>query len=241
MNIEVDTHTHTVLSGHAHSTIMENATAAARLGLKGIVVTEHGAMFPSAPPELNISTYRYLPDNMEGVRVYHGIEADIIDHDGQVDIREKYLAMLDFAIAGLHLVVIGSGGRQKDTGAAVAALENKYIDMISHPDHPAYQLDYKTVAKEAARLDKLLEINDQSLAHRAGTADNAKSLIKWCRHFGTRVCVSSDAHSAYGIGRFGTAIKALEENGFPEELVVNATQARFESYLAERTRRMGLT
>ena len=239
MNIEVDTHTHTVLSGHAHSTIMENATAAARLGLKGIVMTEHGAMFPSAPPEININTYRYLPENMEGVRVYRGIEADIIDDEGRVDIREMYLKALDFAIAGQHQLVISPGGMKKDTGAAVAALENKYIDMISHPDQPSYSLDYKTLAKEAARLGKLLEINDQSLTHRNGAAENAAVLIKWCIRYGTRVCVSSDAHSAYGIGRFGTAIQVLEENGFPEELVVNATQARFEAYIEERAHRIG--
>ena len=35
MKLEVDTHTHTVLSGHAHSTLMENAAAAAKMGLKG--------------------------------------------------------------------------------------------------------------------------------------------------------------------------------------------------------------
>ena len=49
MHIEVDTHTHTVLSGHAHSTIIENATAAARIGLKGIVMSDHGPMLQSAP------------------------------------------------------------------------------------------------------------------------------------------------------------------------------------------------
>jgi len=239
MNIEVDTHTHTILSGHAHSTVMENAHAAAKLGLKGFVITEHGAMFPCAPPEININTYRYLPRHMEGVKVYHGIEADIVDYDGQIDIREKYLFQLEFAIAGLHLVVLGSGGLKKDTDAVVAALANKHIDMISHPDHPAYQLDYEVIAKEAGRMGKLLEINDQSLGYREGTLGNAHELVKWCKHFGTRVAVSSDAHSAYGMGRFDTALAVLAENNFPEELVVNATQPRFEEYLEERTRRIG--
>ena len=239
MNIEVDTHTHTVLSGHAHSTLLENAVAAEQIGLKGIVMTEHGAMFPAAPPELNISTYRYLPSHAHGVRLYHGIEANIIDFDGQIDIREKYIKLLDFVVAGLHEVIIRSGGNKNDTDALIAALGNKHIDLISHPDHPSYEIDYETLAKEAARLGKLLEINDQSLAYRKGSIDNANVLIKWCKHFGTRVAVSSDAHSTFGIGRFGTALRVLSENDFPDELVVNVTQARFEAYIEERRRRIG--
>ena len=34
MQIQVDTHTHTLSSGHAYSTIIENAQAAAAKGLK---------------------------------------------------------------------------------------------------------------------------------------------------------------------------------------------------------------
>jgi putative hydrolase len=239
MNIEVDTHTHTVLSGHAHSTILENTVAAAKLGLAGLVMTEHGPVFPSAPPEFNVTTYRYLPTHMEGVRLYGGIEANIIDFDGGIDMGEKYLERLQFVIAGLHGPVMASGGLKKDTDTAIAALSNKYVDMMSHPDHPAYQLDYQVLAKEAARLGKILEINSQSLEYRQGTIENAHILVKWCKRYGTRVAVSSDAHSAYGIGRFGTALRVLENNEFPEELVINVTQARFESYIEERVRRIG--
>ncbi len=35
MKILVDTHTHTIASDHAYSTILENAAAAARAGLEG--------------------------------------------------------------------------------------------------------------------------------------------------------------------------------------------------------------
>jgi putative hydrolase len=239
MNIEVDTHTHTVLSGHAHSTILENAAAAAKLGLAGLVMTEHGPAFPLAPPEFNVTTYRYLPTHMEGVRLYGGIEANIIDFDGGIDLAEKYLERLQFVIAGLHVPVMASGGLQKDTDTLVAALSNKYVDMISHPDHPAYQLDYQTLAKEAARMGKILEINSQSLEYRQGTMENADLMVKWCKRYDTRVAVSSDAHSAYGIGRFGVALRLLEDNGFPEELVINVSQARFEKYIEERAGRIG--
>ena len=46
---EIDTHTHTVVSGHAWSTLTENVNSARQKGLKGICLTEHG---PDMPKEL---------------------------------------------------------------------------------------------------------------------------------------------------------------------------------------------
>lgn len=234
MKIEVDTHTHTVLSGHAHSTLMENAAAAARIGLKGIVLTDHGPAIPSAPPEFNLSTLAYLPEYIEGVRVYHGVEANIIDYEGTIDLREKYLKMTDYVIAGLHEIVIRTGGLEKDTAAVISALQNKYVDIIAHPDNPSYSLDYEAVVKEASRLNKLMEINDHSFEFRKGGAANAKLLIELCMRYGVRVAVSSDAHSAFGIGRHESALRVLKQHGFPSELIVNQTTERFEAYLEER-------
>jgi putative hydrolase len=237
MHFEIDTHTHTVLSGHAHSTIMENAAAAARIGIKGIVMSDHGPSLHSAPPDYNIGTYAYLPDCIDGVRIYRGIEANIIDYKGSIDIREKFLKRLEFVIAGLHEVVIGPGGRRKNTGAMTGALNNAYVDIISHPDNPAYEIDFEAVVKETARLGKLMEVNDHSLEYRSGER-NVRELLNLCKKHGARVAVSSDAHSAFGIGKFDAALKQIEANGFPESLIVNLTIERFEKYLEERRKRI---
>ena len=237
MNIEVDTHTHTVLSGHAHSTLIENATWAAKAGLKGFVVTDHGPALPGSPPDFNLPTLAFLPDMIEGVRVYHGVEANIVDFDSRLDIREKYLGMIDFAIAGLHEPVLRTGGKKKDTDAVVGALQNKYIDIIAHPDNPAYTLDYEAVVKEAARQNKLLEVNDHSFEFREGGIENALVYLPLCIRHGVRIAVSSDAHSAFGMGKFDVALRVLEQLRFPSELIVNATSVRFETYLEERSRR----
>ncbi len=238
MKIEVDTHTHTVLSGHAHSTLMENAAAAAKIGLKGFVMTDHGPAIPAAPPDFNLSTLGYLPKTIEGVRVYHGVEANIIDFEGKIDIREKYIKLVDFALAGIHEVVIRTGGRTKDTDAVIGAMQNKYVDVISHPDNPSYSLDYEAVVKEAARLGKPMEVNDHSFEYRKGGVENAKVYLALCKRYGVRVVISSDAHSAFGVGRFEAALRVLEKISFPEELIINATSARFEAYLEERQKRM---
>ncbi len=234
MKLQIDTHTHTVLSGHAHSTLLENASAAAETGLKGFVLTDHGPMLPGASPDFTIGTYAYLPPEIKGVRVYHGTEANIKDNQGSLDVREKYLKKLDFVIAGQHEFVVVSGGRQKDTDAVIGALNNPYVDVISHPDNPNYQLDYEAIVRETARLGKLMEANDHSFEFRKGGAGNALLYLALCKRYSVRVAVASDAHSSLGIGKHDAALKILEEANFPQELVVNLTKQRFEEYLVER-------
>ena len=93
--VKVDPHTHTLYSGHAFSTIGENAAEAARLGLDGIGMTDHfGIMTPRKAdgnldfgPLLNNEA---LPPNVYGVRVLQGVEIDIMDFHGELAFwREK--------------------------------------------------------------------------------------------------------------------------------------------------------
>ena len=46
MRVEIDTHTHTLASGHAYNTLNEMAQAAADKGLKGLAITEHAPEMP---------------------------------------------------------------------------------------------------------------------------------------------------------------------------------------------------
>ena len=57
----MDTHTHTLASGHAYSTIRENVAAAARKGLELLAVTEH------APRMIGSSQLIYF-QNLAGLR-----------------------------------------------------------------------------------------------------------------------------------------------------------------------------
>ena len=179
-----------------------------------------------------------MPTHIEGVKIYRGIEANVTDYDGSIDIRERYLRLLDYVIAGLHEVVIHPGDKTQNTDAAIGALNNRYVDIIAHPDNPSYPLDYEAVVKEAAKLEKLLEVNDHSFDYRKGSLDNAGVFLKLCKKHGVRVAVSSDAHSAFSIGQHEMAIKVLRQNNFPEELVVNLTMDRFDMYIEARKKRL---
>ena len=49
MKALIDLHTHTLVSGHAYSTIKENVKAAKLAGLKYIGLSEHAPNMPASP------------------------------------------------------------------------------------------------------------------------------------------------------------------------------------------------
>ena len=120
----------------------------------------------------------------------------------------------------------------------LGALANPYIDIIGHPGNPAYEIDVQAVVNEAARRNKLLEINNHSFRSRRGSGPVCCAIAKACKERGVRICVSSDAHTCFCVGKFDLAIEALESVDFPEELIVSRNMAAFDAYLAERRARI---
>lgn len=239
MRLLVDTHTHTVASAHAYSTLRENAQLAYEKGLEGFVCADHGpALEFCAPSYILTSALQFIPDVIEGVRMIKGVELNVVDYDGNIDVPEKQLKALEFVIASLHndVTPLRIGTVEQNTAAMLGALNNPYVDVIGHPGNPAFPIDAEALVKEAARLNKLVEVNNHSFEARKGSGENCCNIIKLCKKHDVRITVSSDAHSCYNIGEFSYAIQALEECGFPEELIVSASLERFLAYLKERKR-----
>lgn len=240
MRIEIDTHTHTLLSGHAHSTIVENAHLARKAGLKGLVITDHGPNVRGASPEFAIGTYYMIPEKIEGVRIYKGIEANTINYNGEIDIPPRYLKMLDFVIASMHDLSIKPGTLEQNTGAMIGALQNPFVDALGHPGNPLYEVDYAAVIQEAKKQNKMLEINNHSFTARKGCQENCALIIRLCKENGVRIIISSDAHICFAVGNFKHALTEIAAMDFPKEMIVNRTVQSFEAYLQERKKRIEL-
>lgn len=234
MNIEVDTHTHTTASVHAYSTLKENVEAAARKGLKGIAITDHTPEVAggSAPLFIISSVMNFLPEYADGIRIIKGMEANILDFDGNIDVTQnKVLKCIEFGIASMHYGTMPKGDLARQTDAYIGALNNPYIKMLGHIGDPRFPIYKEEVVKEAKRLNKIIEINNHSFEARAGSPENCTEIAELCKKHGVRVAVSSDAHSCYNVGKFDIALKMLEDIDFPEELVVNAKLSRFLDFI----------
>jgi len=237
---EVDTHTHTIISGHAWSTLTENCCAAKARGMKGLCLTEHGPAIEGGAPAFIPHSQRMLPDVIEGIRVYKGIEANILDHSSQMDIDDAHLKLCEFAIASIHSHMFPKKADQAaNTATYLTILANPYVDMLGHADDPSVPCDFEALVAQAKAHGKLLEFNNNSTTtHRPGSLPSLKRYILCCKEHHQRVCVSSDAHFHTMIGNVSPMMTLLDELEFPPELIVNLTKDRFDAYLAERRARI---
>lgn len=236
--IAVDTHTHTVLSGHAWSTLQENAAAGAKRGLYGLCLTEHGPAIPGGCVDYVPAAQVMLPEFVEGVRIFKGTEANLVDFEGNIDIPMRFMNRTEFAVASMHDIVMTPGAMRQNTDAIMAALHHPFIDMPGHIDDAKTPYEFEAVILEAKKLGKLIEINNNSLLVRRGSDANIRVIADLCRRHDVRVCVSSDAHFSTMIGAVSPALALLADVGFPDELVVNRDAETFGNYLAERTSRL---
>jgi len=237
MKLKIDTHTHTLASGHAYSTVDENFRWAAEKGLELVALTDHAPGMKDTTCHAYFANLHVLPEKLHGVRLLRGIELNIMDFDGTVDMDEKTLSRLDMAIASLHTPCIAPGSRKENTRALLKVMENPYVDIIGHPGDPRYDIDYKEVFRQARETGTILEINNASLipgGFRDGSQENVKEILRMSMEDGVSVVLGSDAHFYTGIGDFSHAITLLKEIGFPEELVLNTDPARFLASLKKR-------
>jgi putative hydrolase len=234
MKIAVDTHTHTVASGHAYSTVYELALGARKRRLKGFVLTDHGPALPGGTHPYHFSNMRILPERICGVRFFRGIEANILDLEGTLDLGDDYLVQLHFAYAGLHEICFPPRGEADNTAALVAALRNPLVDAISHPGNSVYPVDIRAVVLAAKENGKAIEINNGSFRVRQGSRDRCEEYAKLCAETGTLVVCASDAHYWSDVGRVDLALDLIKKVGIPREQVINATMASFEAFLTRR-------
>ena len=238
MKIVVDTHTHTVSSGHAYSTIQEMAKEAAANGIQMFAVTDHGPSLGGAPHLYHFGNLRVVPEELYGVRVLKGVEANIVDYSGQTDMPDEYLKRLDFAMASFHEICIEPATVEEHTNAMINVLKNPYIDAVAHPGNPQYQVDIDRVVAAAKEYNKFIEINNHSFKVRHGSERNCMEFLTKCKEMSVVIVCGSDAHISFDVGKFDKVYKLIEDVGMPEELILNTSMERFESFLKKKRQRM---
>ncbi|WP_041741994.1 phosphatase [Caldicellulosiruptor kronotskyensis] len=231
MFLEVETHCHTIASGHAYNTLEEMVLEAQRKGLKGICITDHGPEMPGSCSSLYFYNLIVVPRKINGIMVFRGCEANIVDYEGRIDIPEDALKRLDFVIASLHDVCIPSGTVFDHTRALIGAIKNRYIHCIGHPGNPLYEIDKEEVVLAAKEYKKAIEINNSSFYVREKSKENCIEILKLCKKHGVYIAMGSDAHYKADIGRCEITQKLVCEYEFPPELIVNKSLESFISFL----------
>lgn len=233
MNLEADLHVHTVASGHAFSTVQEVAMAAAERGLKMVAITDHGVKMPGGPHEYYFSQLLGLPRLIAGVEVLRGVEANIIDANGRLDMPERLLAQLDVVLAGFHEACgYEAGSVEANTRAMIGAIRNPYVHIICHPGNPAFPVDIEKVVLAARLAGKVLEINNCSFQlSRPGSAPRCRLFAELAKKHKLPVSANSDSHFCDMVGRCDHALDLIKAVGIKKEMVLNTSAAMVRNYL----------
>lgn len=234
MEIKVDTHTHTIASVHAYSTITENAKTAADMGLEAIAITDHAPALPDAPHPWHFENLKNIPREIHGVKILYGCEANILNLKGEIDMPPEILQKLDVVNASIHGPCYDGCGAADHTSAYEAVVKNPYVDIICHSGSPQYSYDYEKIIKLAKEHHKLMEINNHTFYVRKPSIGNCRRIAELCAEYEVGIVVSSDAHISFDIGSYDHALNMLKEINFPERLIMNRSLKAFTDFISER-------
>lgn len=225
MNIKLDVHTHTIVSGHAFSSLTEMVTEAQRKGLKILGITEHAQNIPGTCQPIYFWNLHVVPRQWGELRLLLGAELNILDINGNLDEDIDYFHRLDIRIAGIHRLCWKGGTKDENTQGMLNVIRNPWVDIISHPGDGTADLHFEPIVLAAKENGTLLEINNSSLKPCRGKLEkslpNNKEILRLCKKYDVPVILGSDAHFHMDIANYENIYPLLAETEFPEELIVN--------------------
>ncbi len=192
-----DLHIHSSWDGGQNS-IGEIAEAARKMGYRYAGISDHTKFLKIEhgldEKELARRNKKIdaLNSQRKDFRILKGAETNILN-DGSIDINDKALSELDYAIAGIHS---NFGMPEKEmTERIIKAMKNPYIRIISHPTgrilkrRDGYRCDLDKILRAAREFGTVLEIN--SHPERLDLNDQN---IKRAKEAGVKMVVSTDSH-----------------------------------------------
>ena len=232
--LKLDVHTHTVMSGHAYSTLQEMVAAAQQKNLDILGITEHAPGIPGTCNPIYFRNLHVVPRQFGNLRLMLGAELNILDTKGTLDLDEYYYRLLDIRIAGIHLLCWEGGTIEENTQGMINAIRNPWTQIISHPGDGTAELLFEPIVLAAKESKTLLEINNSSLnpnRNKETALRNNLEILRLCKRYEVPVVLSSDAHISYAIADYNFIWPLLQETEFPDELIMNYFPARFLSYI----------
>ena len=231
MKVTGDFHTHSEYSrfGHGKDSIQDMVKMAESKGLKSLAITDHGPkhiLFPIS--KTNLKKARKIVDELNKtskIKVYLGVEANLIGQDGKIDLTDEQIQMLDVLLVGYHLAsfanFVGFVNKKNDSEEQVKKNTQAYINMLNRYNvniithiQEHIKVDLKPIAELCAKKGTLIEINNK---HLRLNAEDAKILID----SGCKMIVNSDAHSTERIANVDNSIKFIKDNNIPLDRIVN--------------------
>jgi DNA polymerase (family 10) len=196
-DLQGDVHMHTVETD-GRNTIEEMVEAARERGYKYMAITDHSKNLAFANglddkrAVEHIKRIRAVDDQIEGIRIFAGIEVDILA-DGTLDLSDSVLEQMDIVIASVHSHFNQTPAEMTDR--LLKAVQNPNTSLIGHPTgrlllrRDAYSFDIDAVLKEAARRKVAMELNAYP-----DRLDLSERHLKQAKQHGVKIVINTDSH-----------------------------------------------
>jgi putative hydrolase len=231
--LQVDLHVHSLFSACGLHTFLELMEHGRRIGLKAMAITDHGLAVGGG--RLTSVFFERFKPPFADIKLYKGIELNLIDEKGTVDVPWQFMPWVDILLLGVHPNLPPRLSKAHYTDMVIAALDkNPFIDILSHPNDPIYPLDYRKLAEKAKAAGMALELNNSKVLYKRSTVEDALDLVYACKEAGCLMAVNSDTHALQELGRDDEVRPLLAKAKFPEELIVNRTLETTERFIEGR-------
>jgi DNA polymerase (family 10) len=196
-DLQGDVHMHTIETD-GRNTIAEMAEAARGRGYKYMAITDHSKNLAfangldDARALEHIKRIRVTNDTIEGIKIFAGIEVDILA-DGSLDLSDSVLEQMDLVIASVHSHFNQSA--EEMTARLLRAIENPNVSIIGHPTgrillrRDAYAYDMNAVLEAAARNRVAMELN--AYPDRLDLSDRN---LRTAKQHGVKIVINTDSH-----------------------------------------------
>lgn len=238
--LKFDYHTHTIYSRvgpyfHGKGRVIDNARAAAKRGLASLAITDHG---PSDFYGLNLKKIPQIRREIAAamhafpkLKIYLGVEADIVDTPNGLDVSPEDFALFDFVNAGYHYVPkchmihnfvafrapwpkkLRERLRSQNTERIIKALKSNDIKILTHPGDKAF-IDEHAVAKACEETGTMVELNAR---HKHPDVRD----LQIYKNYDIDFVISSDAHRPKHVGRYAESLALALEAGIDPARIVN--------------------
>jgi DNA polymerase (family X) len=227
-DLQGDVHMHTVETD-GKNTIEEMAEAAREHGYKYIAITDHSKNLAFANglddkrALVHIQRIREVSDRMNGIKIFAGIEVDILG-DGDLDLSDDVLSQMDVVIASVHSQF--SQERAQMTERLLKAIANPNTSILGHPTgrqllrRDAYAFDMDAILKSAARHKVAMELN--SYPERLDLNDIH---LRQAKQHGVKIVINTDSHHTSHLDKIRYGVLQARRAWLSKEDVLNTLPA----------------
>jgi DNA polymerase (family 10) len=223
-DLQGDVHMHTVETD-GRNTIEEMAEAAKERGYKYMAITDHSKNLAFANglddkrAVEHIKRIRAVDEQMEGIRIFAGVEVDILA-DGALDLSDSVLEQMDIVIASVHSHFNQSPVEMTDR--LLKAVQNPNTSLLGHPTgrlllrREGYAFDLDSVMKAAAQKKVAMELN--AYPDRLDLCDRHLRLAK---QHGVKIVINTDSHHTSHMEKIRFGILQARRAWLTKEDVLN--------------------